>query len=510
MIPVSTSFLRMVRTSIVMILVSFLAACGRDEPTVLSPTPVAAAVSAPTSTPPPSPTDSPTPSPTATPKTIIPAVGVDNQTINDSSQIMINQVTIDQQGWIVIQSDDDGKPGSVLGFSQVDNNKSENLVVGIDPKMATSVLYAVLYYDRGITGVFEFPGPDTPVEFKGRAISTSFTANNQATLPSLTVSDQVVSEDGMITLDAVRALADGYLALHTDQAGELGAILAFVPVHTGLTRDLVIKMNWRSATPIIHAVLYEDLEPIGHFDPDDEDTMVQVLDQPVSSSFLAKFPPDVFVLDQPVVGESIAVEKAVSYGPGWLVVYNDDEGTLGMIIGWAALDDGINEGIEIEVNSSAATPLLHLMIHHDLEEIGQFEFPRTDPPLLVEDRLPQPFTVRTDSGNYLMTQDQKISDELFVTIPLVIVDVDAWVVVWNDNESEPGEIVGRSWVSAGVNRDISVRLDQELITDILHVMLHLDGGESKEFEYPDGLDIPLQRNRTIISAPMILLKSDED
>ena len=34
MIPVSTSFLRMVRTSIIMILVVLSAACGRDEPTV--------------------------------------------------------------------------------------------------------------------------------------------------------------------------------------------------------------------------------------------------------------------------------------------------------------------------------------------------------------------------------------------------------------------------------------------------------------------------------------------
>ncbi|MFV1949840.1 MAG: hypothetical protein ACC633_07910, partial [Anaerolineales bacterium] len=423
---------------------------------------------------------------------------------------MINKATIDQPGWIVIQSDDDGEPGHVLGFSQIDNSESENLTVGIDPKMATSVLYAVLYYDRGITGVFEFPGPDAPVKFNGRVASKSFTADNKATLPSLTVSDQVVSEDGIITIDAVRALADGYLALHNDQDGDPGALLAFVPVNTGLTRDLAVKVNWRSATPIIHAVLYEDMDQIGYFDPVDEDPLVHVLDQPISSSFLAKFPPDVFVLDQPVVGESLVVEKAVSYGPGWLVVYNDDEGTIGMIIGWAALDDGINEGIEIEVNPSAATPTLHLMIHQDLEDIGQFEFPRTDPPVLVEDRLPRPFTVRTDSGNYLITQDQKVSDEMFITIPMVVVDVDAWVVVRNDSDGEPGEIVGRSWVSAWVSRDVPVKLDQELLTDILNVMLHLDGGASQEFEYPDGVDIPLQRNRSIISAPMTLLTDDED
>jgi hypothetical protein len=501
----------MVRTSVIMILVVLSAACGQDEPTVATATPVTEdAVSAPTSTPPLSPTESPSPTPTTTPEPITPTIDVDNQTIDDSSQIMINKVTIDQPGWIVIQSDDDGEPGYVLGFSQLDNFKSENITVGIDPKMASSVLFAVLYIDRGITGVFEFPGPDTPVKVNGMVTSSSFTVDNQATLPSLTVSDQVVSEDGIITVDAVRALADGYLALHTDQDGDPGSLLAFVPVDTGLTRDLPIKVNQLLATPIIHAVLYEDLDEIGHFDPNDEDPEVHVLDQPVSSSFLAKFPPDVFVFDQPVVGESIVVEKVVSYGPGWLVVYNDDQGSIGMIIGWAALDDGINVGIEIEVNPSAATPLLHLMIHEDLEDIGQFEFPRTDPPVLVEDRVPHSITVRTDSGNYLITQDQHYSDELFITIPLVVVGEDAWVVVRTDSDGEPGEIVGRSWVSAGVSHDVSVKLDQELLTDILNVMLHLDGGASQEFEYPDGVDIPLQRNRTIISAPMTLLTNDED
>ncbi len=496
----------MVRTSIFVIFAAFLAACTQDEPVTATRTPTPERSSP---TPGPMATDSPSPTPADTPKPPAPTIDVDDQTINDSSLVLVNKVTLDQPGWLVIQSDDDGAPGYVVGYSQVENLESEDISVPIDPKMATSELYAVLYIDRGIAGVFEFPGPDTPVSFDGQSIFSSFSIINRATLPSLTVSDQKAAENGRITIESVRTLADGYLALHNDQDGAPGPILAFVPIKAGLRRDLTITVNWTSTTPAIYAVLYEDQGVIGRFDPDDEDPVVYVLEQPVASSFLVQFPPDIFVYDQPIVGESIVVEKAVSYGPGWLVLYNDDEGSIGMIIGWAALDDGINEGIEIVINPSAATPILYLMIHEDMEDIGQFEFPRTDPAVLVENRVPRPFMVRINSGNYLITEDQLPNDSL-ISIPLAVVNQDAWVVVRADNDGELGDIVGLSWVPAGVNHDVSVALEEQPLTRDLYVVLHLDGGISQEFEYPDGLDIPLQRNRTIISAPMTLLTSDDE
>ena len=505
MIVVCTSFFWMVRTTTILILAVFLAACSQDEPPAATATPTPERSSP---TPQLTATTSPSPTPTVTPKPPAPIIDVDDQTINDTSQVIVNKVTVDQPGWLVIQATNDGAPGDVVGFSLLENQESENISVPIDPKMATAELYAVLYVDQGIAGVFEFPGPDSPVKYDGQSITSSFAINNRATLPSLAVSDQRANEDGMIIIEAVRNLTDGYLALHNDQEGAPGSILAFVPIKAGLRRELAVQVNWLAAAPMLHAVLYEDGGVIGRFNPKDEDSIVYVLDQPVASSFAVQFPPDIFVYDQPIVSESIFVEKAVSYGPGWLVLYNDDEGSIGMIIGWAALEDGINEGIEIVINPSAATPIMHLMLHEDLEDVGQFEFPRTDPPVLVENRVPKPFVFRIDRGNYLITEDQLPTDST-ISIPLVVVDEDAWVVVREDKDGEAGEIIGLTWVPAGANHDVLVAFEEEPFTSNLHVLLHLDGGNSQEFEYPDGVDIPLQRNRTIISAPMSLLTSDD-
>ena len=93
-------------------------------------------------------------------------------------------------------------------------------------------------------------------------------------------------------------------------------------------------------------------------------------------------------------------------------------------------------------------------------------------------------------------------------MPLVVVDEDAWVVVRADEEGELGEILGRRWVPAGLNREIAVTLNQNLVTPTLHVVLHLDAGTSRAFDFLEGLDVPFQRNRSIIRVPFTLSQND--
>ena len=66
-----------------------------------------------------------------------------------------------------------------------------------------------------------------------------------------------------------------------------------------------------------------------------------------------------------------------------------------------------------------------------------------------------------------------------------------------------------SWAPAGISRDVVVEVDPELASGTIHVVLHLDAATSQEFDYPDGLDIPLQRNRSIINAPFTV-RTDVD
>jgi hypothetical protein len=435
---------------------------------------------------------------------------VTDQALGDDGRLLIERIEANQPGWLVIYDDGDGQPGDILGYAEVDQGLTEELVIEVDPLQSTPHLYALLHLDEGETGVFESPGPDSPVLEDSEPIAADFMVEIVIHLPSVTVADQTLGDEEDVIIDSIIAAQKGWIALHMDEGGKPGQMLAYLPVEAGETNGLRLDFNWRSATPLLHAVLYEDAGQQDVLEEPEIDMPVQFNGQPVSASFMVTLPPDIFVLDQPVIDGEIVVDRVISYGPGWIVLYHDDEGGLGNIIGWAPLEDGINEDIRFPVIESAVTPLLHLMIHQDLEEVGEFEFPRTDPPVRYQDRVPNPVTFRTDSGNYLVTRDQSLTASNTITLPLVVVDHDAFAVIRIDDAGQAGEIWGLRWVPAGVNRDVTVELADGLETDILYAELYLDAVSDRRFDFPDGLDIAMQRNRAIIQAWFALWAPDDD
>ncbi len=448
-----------------------------------------------------------TPPPTETPAPQM--LSVLDQELQENGRLIIARVEAIRPGWVVVHKDADGDIGDIMGYVEIAEGVTEDLVIEIDPLAATPQLYAMLHADEGEPGLFEFPGPDSPIQVDSQPVVSDFMVEISVRLPSVAVSDQILAEDETIIIDAVVATKPGWVALHRDDQGVPGQMLSFLPVEKGETENLSMHLNWRLASPILHAVLYEDAGEKSVYEEPEIDVPVQVNGRPIAGRFLVTLPPDIFVLDQPVVDGEIVVERVISYGPGWIVVYHDDEGNLGNIIGWAALDDGINQDIRFPIVESAVTPVLHAMIHQDLEEVGEFDFPRADPPVTYRERVPNPVTFRTDGGNYLVVKDQTLSAGSVITVPLVVVDEDTFVVVRADEDDQPADIAGTSWLPAGVSRDVRVELDPDLVTDTLYAELFLDANSDQEFDYPDGLDIPMQRNRAIIRAHFALLTPDE-
>ncbi len=82
-------------------------------------------------------------------------------------------------GWIVIHTDNGGKPGPVVGYAAVREGENLNVVVAIDAKKAGSVLYAMLHTDAGTVGAYEFPGADVPVMSMGMMVSPAFKVTPQ-------------------------------------------------------------------------------------------------------------------------------------------------------------------------------------------------------------------------------------------------------------------------------------------------------------------------------------------
>jgi hypothetical protein len=147
-------------------------------------------------------------------------------------------------------------------------------------------------------------------------------------------------------------------------------------------------------------------------------------------------------------------------------------------------------------------------LHQDLGVIGEFEFPGADPPLAYRGRIVEPTPFRIDQGNYLMTRDQPLTAVGELIVPLAVIATPGWLVVYTDNNGELGDILGQSWIPAGISRNVGVAVATTAVTETLqtlqtlHVVLHQDDGEVERFEYPDGPDTPLTRNQRVIRAPM--------
>ncbi len=94
----------------------------------------------------------------------------------DTGQIMVDTVIAAQDGWLVIYTDTNLIPRSMIGWAPVHKGVNTNLKVNIDSEMAEpeATLWAVLYVDRGAIGQIEVPLIDGPVQENGKTVMVAF------------------------------------------------------------------------------------------------------------------------------------------------------------------------------------------------------------------------------------------------------------------------------------------------------------------------------------------------
>ncbi|MCA9925420.1 MAG: hypothetical protein KC421_23785 [Anaerolineales bacterium] len=489
----------------ILLIIGGLAACVEEEPEA-TPTVTVTAVP-PTNTPIPEPTVTSTPRPTATP--FAPTVVVADQTLTDDGKLIIESVFMTEPGWVVLFD----TAGEAIGYTGVPAGSSQDIKIEVDPLDVTETLTAALHQDTGQIGTFAFPDEDPPLAEDDRSPTDTFNVTLDVTLPAVVAADQTVGEDGLVRLEVVLAVEPGWVVIHATDDGTIGTVLGSVFVEAGLHNNLVVPIQWREATPELAAILYEDNGRSRRLDLPGDDLPVLVGGSMVIDTFNVALPLDIVVYDQPVVDGTITVERIISNGPGHVVVYFDDGDVPGLIIGSENLVDGVNEQIVVKIIETAVTPQLFLFIHDDTNPGDNFDFPANDPPRLFNGRLPAPIAFNTTPGNYLVTRDQpltQIDEATAVAVPLAVVDVPAWVAVHNNDNGERGEMLGVVQLTPGINRNLIIPVAETAVTDTLYAVLYLDAEPIGEFDFPDGPDVALQRNRNVIQAPFVLQSDDSE
>ena len=136
----------------------------------------------------------------ATPAVLQPSISVSDQQIQNGA-VTVAQVVSNGNWWLVIHAaNPDGTMGGYIGQTLIKNGINTNVVVNINMKLATPVLYAMLHEDNAPFFILEFPGPDVPVLLNGEMIAPSF--NVTGLTQDLTINIHKVS-------DTVSFLVDG-------------------------------------------------------------------------------------------------------------------------------------------------------------------------------------------------------------------------------------------------------------------------------------------------------------
>jgi plastocyanin len=100
--------------------------------------------------------------------------------------------------------------------------------------------------------------------------------------------------------------------------------------------------------------------------------------------------PSVTVADQPIVDGKVIVARVVSAGPGWLVIHAQSDGQPGPVLGYSPVKEGDNLDLVVLIDATKASETLYAMLHSDAGQVGTYEFPGSDGPVLVDGQVVAP------------------------------------------------------------------------------------------------------------------------
>lgn len=212
--------------------------------------------------------------------------------------------------------------------------------------------------------------------------------------------------------------------------------------------------------------------------------------------------PEVSAVQQTVGDEGeVIISSVYAPQPAWLVLYADDEGEPGEVLGHAALEEGENRDVSLSVDPYRVTATLHAVLHQDEGELETFEFPGADEPLEVDgERVSASFDVDIQvTMPQIVVSDQELSSDGQVVVDSVTAAEPGWVALQADEEGEPGPVLGQTPVEAGENENVVVRFNWRDATRQMHVVLYNDAGRPGRFDL-GGDDRPVVVNGEPIRA----------
>lgn len=411
----------------------------------------------------------------------IPATGnqpqvVANDQTYDGSSVVIDKVISKGPGWLAVHSQKNGDVGPVIGYTHLNDGENDMVVVKIDPKQATAVMYAMLHIDAGKVGVYEYPGPDIPAFLNGQMVSPAFKATVgqvSSVTPVVIVHDQSVSA-GKVVIEKVVSNGPGWLAIHFQRPdGTPGDEIGYAAVKNGVNQNVVVTIDPSKATPVLYAMLHVDKGQVGTYEFPGADTPVMVTGQMVAPTFNTN---------------GASANGALSSGTPQPSSPAPATGSTDM----GPTQAPSNYSSPSAPTAATATSNGMAMPAAGLAASGGSTAAGTPPGGMVV-ITPAPF-----NNPLVKVSDQTLQNGT-VKVDDVVSSGPGWIVIYSVTNGQPDQPIGHSPVHPGDNKNVIVHIDTGKITDPLYAQLHVDAGTTGVFEFP-GPDVPVMLGVKMISG----------
>jgi hypothetical protein len=301
--------------------------------------------------------------------------------------VTVGSITTPVDGFLVIHSGVDGRPGPVLGFTPVTAGTTADVAVTLAAEGRTDAVWPMLHVDDNTIGTYEFgtvEGADGPVRAGGAVATTPFW-----TVPHISAGSQVVTlgDNGGVMMEGTPSVhinnvlseGPGWVVIHIDNEGAPGPVAGFVAVPAGASGavDIPLDAEGVTITPVLWPMLHVDTGEAGVYEfgtVEGADGPVRVNDQVVT--FPINAAPSLMLSAQALgEGGTLVINQAVIDAPGWIAIHTDNEGAPGPVIGTVWIPAGVSNNVTVTLDDpSMAGAQVFPMLHYDTGVAGEYEF----------------------------------------------------------------------------------------------------------------------------------------
>ena len=169
---------------------------------------------------------------------------------SDGEMVVVAGVDLPAPGFVAIQLNEGGKPGTILGITDLlPAGSSTDLEIALDPPLlATGIVFAVPYIDRDANGIAEIVGEAAPDGVARRADGTLLLVDPVITVvrrrPTVLEVAPQEGEGATVTVATVTLPAAGFLEVRADVDGDPGRLLGISDLlPRGTATDVEITLD---------------------------------------------------------------------------------------------------------------------------------------------------------------------------------------------------------------------------------------------------------------------------